>query len=131
MSSLVTEHGTRHWGLIAQKLGNRTGKQCRERWHNQLDPSIRKDGWTKEEEEVLMTMHQRYGNRWAEISRFIAGRTDNAIKNHYNSARRRLQRMTPKVLEDGSVVMVAGEGFELDGGGTVGESLTCSYDLED
>jgi len=46
-----------HWGLIGSKLNGRTGKQCRERWHNQLDPSIRKDPWTKEEETVLMQAH--------------------------------------------------------------------------
>ncbi len=100
MSSLVAAHGTRHWGLIASKLGNRTGKQCRERWHNQLDPAIRKEPWTQEEEETLMRCHAKFGNRWAEISRFIVGRTDNAIKNHYNSAKRRLQRLA---LPGGSV----------------------------
>ena len=67
MSALVGIHGTRHWGLIASKLGNRTGKQCRERWHNQLDPSIRKDAWTKDEEEKLMLLHAKFGNKWAEV----------------------------------------------------------------
>merc|ERR1712130_126806 len=42
---LVEEHGTRNWGLISSKFIARTGKQCRERWYNQLDPNIRWDAW--------------------------------------------------------------------------------------
>mmetsp|Transcript_35906 Transcript_35906/g.83746 ORF Transcript_35906/g.83746 Transcript_35906/m.83746 type:complete len:144 (-) Transcript_35906:1063-1494(-) len=57
MALLVREHGSKHWGLIASKLGGRTGKQCRERWHNQLDPFIKKDPWTQEEEKILMVRH--------------------------------------------------------------------------
>lgn len=58
MVSLVEQFGTRNWGLIGSKLSEivmkRTGKQCRERWHNQLDPSITKAIWTCEEEEKLL-----------------------------------------------------------------------------
>jgi hypothetical protein len=50
----VLEHGTKHWGLIGGHLNGRTGKQCRERWHNQLDPAIRKDPWTRSEEDTLL-----------------------------------------------------------------------------
>jgi hypothetical protein len=50
----VLEYGTKHWGLIGGHLNGRTGKQCRERWHNQLDPAIRKDPWTRSEEDTLL-----------------------------------------------------------------------------
>ena len=64
LKEMVTEHGTKCWALIASKLGehNRTGKQCRERWHNQLDPSINKDQWTEEEERILVEAQSRLGN---------------------------------------------------------------------
>jgi hypothetical protein len=57
MIELVKTHGVRHWGLIGSKLSGRTGKQCRERWHNQLDPGIVKQGWSEEEELKLQEVN--------------------------------------------------------------------------
>lgn len=90
--NLVARNGPHNWVRISQEIGSRSPKQCRERYHQNLKPSLNHDPITPEEGELIEKMVAEMGKRWAEIARRLKGRSDNAVKNWWNGGQNRRKR---------------------------------------
>ncbi|XP_022942051.1 transcription factor MYB97-like [Cucurbita moschata] len=89
----VRKNGEGNWNAVQRNSGlNRCGKSCRLRWANHLRPNLKKGAFSPEEERLILQLHAKYGNKWARMASQLPGRTDNEIKNYWNTRIKRRQR---------------------------------------
>ncbi|CAH9090130.1 unnamed protein product [Cuscuta epithymum] len=88
----IRVHGTDNWTIIASKFKDKTTRQCRRRWFTYLNSDFKRGGWSPEEDMLLCEAQRMYGNRWTEIAKVVSGRTDNAVKNRFNTLCRKRAR---------------------------------------
>ncbi|KAH1084369.1 hypothetical protein J1N35_024130 [Gossypium stocksii] len=86
----IQKHGHSKWKSVPALAGlNRCGKSCRLRWTNYLRPNIKRGNFSSEEEQLIIDLHALMGNKWSAIARHLPGRTDNEVKNLWNSRLKR------------------------------------------
>ena len=85
----VNTYGVDNWNLVSQRIDNRSGKQCRERWMSNICPTLIKDTWTHQEDLILIQKQSEFGNKWTLIHNFLPGRSNTSIKNRWKCLCRR------------------------------------------
>ena len=92
----VANHGPSRWSQCSNKISGRTGKQCRERWFNTVNPNINKEVWTISEDYLIFSLYEKIQGKWAVMVPFFVGRSENNLKNRFHSCLRRSASLEPK-----------------------------------
>ena len=103
LAALVKQHGSRAWAAVAGALNHelhhglpvRQGKQCRERYFNQVDPKLVKGQWTESEDCFLIEEQEKKGNLWSHFAQHLVGRTENQVKNRFRSLLKLAKKLFP------------------------------------
>ncbi|KAL8033188.1 hypothetical protein ABFX02_13G145750 [Erythranthe guttata] len=86
LTTFIQNNGHANWRALPKQAGLlRCGKSCRLRWVNYLSPNVRRGNFSPEEEQIIINMHTSIGNKWSKIASCLPGRTDNEIKNVWNT----------------------------------------------
>lgn len=92
LTEWIFKFGAKNWSQCGRYLKGRSGKQCRERWHNVINPNLKKGEWTLDEDNLISFLFKEKGSKWSEIAKCLPGRTENAVKNRFYSKKRRIKK---------------------------------------
>ncbi|PKA49161.1 Myb-related protein 306 [Apostasia shenzhenica] len=113
--SYIQEHGPGNWRLVPANTGlMRCSKSCRLRWTNYLRPGIKRGNFTPHEERIIIHLQALLGNRWAAIASFLPQRTDNDIKNYWNTHLKKKIKTYQVAIESSMGFSDAGGAFSHD-----------------
>ncbi|CAG9316594.1 unnamed protein product [Blepharisma stoltei] len=129
LMELVHARGTKKWTAISKELNDimyngrkiRHGKQCRERWGNHLNPSLKKGGWTADEDMYILKRHQEIGSKWSQIAKELQGRTENSVKNRWKSIIRKGEKAGLEASELLGTIRIESGGETGEGNGFYSE----------
>jgi len=108
----VKREGPGQWSQCAEFITGRSGKQCRERWFNTLNPDVKKGNWTPEEDFIIFDSYRQFGSHWTKIAEKLPGRTENSIKNRFYSTLRRIS--SRKKVEKNQIECVSSSSIPLN-----------------
>ena len=97
LMNAITQHGETKWVEISKCIGTRSPKQARERWTNCLKPGLKKGPFEPMEDDIILQKHQEFGNKWAIIARFLAGRSAGAVKNRWYTHLKNYKTINPSM----------------------------------
>ncbi|XP_071695545.1 transcription factor MYB15-like [Rutidosis leptorrhynchoides] len=101
LRAYIQRYGHWNWRLLPKFAGlSRSGKSCRLRWVNYLRPNIKHGNFTKEEEDMIIELHKKLGNKWSEMSAYLPGRSDNEIKNRWHTHLKKRAKDEQTVLDN-------------------------------
>ena len=83
LKSIICRIGTKDWNAVSRVMGTKNPRQCRERWRNYLNPTLKNEDWTIEEDIILVQKYKEYGSRWSKIAKFLRGRSVNSLRNRW------------------------------------------------
>ncbi|KAG0539844.1 hypothetical protein BDA96_03G357100 [Sorghum bicolor] len=121
----VKKHGEGNWNAVQKNTGLfRCGKSCRLRWANHLRPNLKKGAFTPEEERLIIQLHAKMGNKWARMAAHLPGRTDNEIKNYWNTRIKRCQRASLPIYPASVCNQSSNEDQQVSGDYNGGENIS-------
>ncbi|KAM0844301.1 hypothetical protein ACQ4PT_057148 [Festuca glaucescens] len=113
LRTYVEAHGEGNWNQVQRNAGlNRCGKSCRLRWANHLRPHLKKGPFSEEEEQTIIELHAKHGNKWAQMASKLPGRTDNEIKNFWNTRSKRLKKKGQDLYPEGLLSRVKNQDMD-------------------